>query len=332
MINGLDQLQLPVFSDIEDAAKRLQGLAAKTPLLEYDVLNKQLGARIFIKPEVLQLTGSFKFRGAYNCISRVQKDQAPGGIITCSSGNHAQGVAEAARLCNLPSKIVMPADAPAIKRQRTERSGAVIVPYDRETEDREQMTADLAAADGSLFVPPYDDPYIVAGQGTVGLEMAEQVGSRTEALDIVLVPVGGGGLISGVSLALKHLWPDVAVYSVEPENFDDTARSIAAGERMKNKSPSGSICDALLATAPGELTFEIIKKHVSGGLVISDADVCEAMRYAFRELKLVVEPGGAITLAALLSGQLDVADKRVGIVLSGGNVDPEAYAKIICSD
>ncbi len=332
MTSRQHQPQLPVFADIQDAAKRLQGHAVKTPLLEYDVLNKQLGARILIKPEVLQLTGSFKFRGAYNCISRVQKDDAPGGIITCSSGNHAQGVAEAARLCGLPSKIVMPRDAPAIKRQRTERSGATIVSYDRETENREQITTDLAASDGSLFIPPYDDPNIIAGQGTVGLEMAEQLEPRRDSLDIVLVPVGGGGLISGVSLAVKHIWPDVAIYSVEPENFDDTARSLAAGERKENTALSGSICDALLARSPGELTFEVIKKHVSDGLVISDADVREAMSYAFRELKLIVEPGGAITLAALLSGKIDVAGKKVGIVLSGGNVDPEDYAEIISPD
>jgi threonine dehydratase len=303
----------------------------ETPLLEWGMLNEALGGRVLCKAEPLQRTGSFKFRGAYNRVSRVDRAAFPGGVVACSSGNHAQGVAEAARLCGLDAVIVMPSDAPKIKIARTSQSGAEIVFFDRETEDRNAIARDLCEKLNAALVPPFDDPVVIAGQGTVGLELARQAKAAGAGIDAVLTPISGGGLTAGVALAVKDSFPDAEVWCVEPKGFDDTKRSLASGTRQRNDPAHRSICDALLMPEPGELTFELNKTLLAGGLTVSDADVRHAVAYAWRDMKLVVEPGGAVALAALLSGAFDVKGRTVAIVLSGGNVDPHLFADIICS-
>ncbi len=319
----------PSFADIEAAAARLSGLAVVTPLLEYAALNQRVGGRILVKPEVLQRTGSFKFRGAYNRISRIPEADRGRGVVAYSSGNHAQGVAAAAALLEVPATIVMPADAPAIKIENTRAYGAEVVFYDRFGESREEVTERLVAEWQATLVRPFDDPHIIAGQGTCGLEMARQSKALDTRLDAALVCCGGGGLTAGVATALAELSPETRVFTVEPQGFDDTARSLAAGRRRGNDPAARSFCDALLSPSPGELTFAINRRLVAGGLAVGDAAVAEAMAFAFRTLKLVVEPGGAVALAALLSGRFDARGKTVALTLSGGNVDPALFARTI---
>jgi threonine dehydratase len=304
-------------------------MAVITPLIESSALNKRIGGRILIKPENLQRTGSFKFRGAYNKLSQLPEAARGAGVAAYSSGNHAQGVAAAAALLGLPATIVMPADAPRIKIENTRGYGAEVVLYDRYHEVRDEVAAEIVAERGATLVRPYDDPDIIAGQGTCGLEIAQQAAALGAKLDAVLVCCGGGGLVSGTALALAELTPSTAVYSVEPKSFDDTARSLAAGERLRNDPAARSICDALLAPTPGELTFALNKQLLAGGLVVSDEEAAAAMAYAFRELKLVIEPGGAVALAALLAGRIEAAGKVVALTLSGGNVDAESYCQIL---
>jgi threonine dehydratase len=323
-------MHLPTIDDVADADVRIRPFAAVTPLLESAVLNERVGARVLCKAETLQRTGSFKFRGAYNRISRIDPGEYPGGIVACSSGNHAQGVAEAARLCGLQSVIVMPSDAPQMKITRTTDSGAEVVFYNRDTEDRNAIARDLCKKLNAALVPPFDDPYVIAGQGTAGLELARQAKAAGADLEAVLVPASGGGLSAGIALALASSFPAAKVYCVEPKGFDDTRRSLAAGERLRNERTAGSICDALLIQEPGELTFAINKDRLAGGLAVSDHDVREAVAFGYRELKLVTEPGGAVALAAILSGALNVKGRTIAIVLSGGNVDPHLFASIIC--
>lgn len=319
----------PEFSDIVQAAERIAGLAVHTPLLESPILNAEIGARVLIKPECLQRMGAFKFRGAYNMISTLNHRDCPGGVTTCSSGNHAQGVAEAARLCGLPAVIVMPADAPAVKLARTRRAGAEVITYDRNTENREAIAAEIAAQRKAVFIPPYNSPDIIAGQGTVGLEIMRDAADLGVEPDVVLAPCGGGGLVSGVALAVKHMRADTEVFAVEPEGFDDLKRSLHSGKRESNMKRSGSICDALLAHTPGELTFAINSKLLSGAATVTDEEARHAVRFAYNEFKLVVEPGGAVALAALLARRIDVSDKIVAIVLSGGNIDADLFADIL---
>ena len=327
----MDIQTLPTFADVEDASKRIAGEARLTPVLESAELNARTGGRVLIKPEVLQRTGSFKFRGAYNRISQLDAETCPNGVVAFSSGNHAQGVAAAARLKNLPAVIVMPSDAPALKRANTEGFGATVVTYERGREDRRAIAERIAEERGSVLVPSYDDRHIIAGQGTVGLEFALEAKRRDVDFDILLVPCSGGGLIAGINLAFEHLSPATQVYVVEPEGFDDHARSLQSGKRVANPHATGSICDALLSTQPGEMTFEINRRCVEGAIVVSDDDVRAAVAYAYRELKLVVEPGGAVALAALISGKLDTSGKSVGIVLSGGNVDVDQFCSILAA-
>jgi threonine dehydratase len=320
---------MPVFADIEAAAARLAGQAVVTPLLEFPALDEELGGRILIKPETLQRTGSFKFRGAYNKIRQLPEAGRRAGVVAYSSGNHAQGVAAAARLLGVPATIVMPADAPAIKIENTRNYGAEVLLYDRYREAREEVAAAIVAERGATLVRPYDDPDIIAGQGTCGLEIARQAAAVGLRLDAVLVCCGGGGLTAGSALALAESSPATAVYTVEPEGFDDTARSLAAGRRVANDPGQHSICDALLAATPGELTFAVNQRLLAGGLAVTDEETRAAMAYAFHRLKLVVEPGGAVALAALLSGKFEARGKAVALTLSGGNVDPELFAKAI---
>lgn len=322
---------LPTIDDIRAAADRIADLAVKTPLLEHPVLDDRVGGHVLLKAENLQRVGAFKFRGALNAIRQIDCAQFPGGVVACSSGNHAQGVACAAQLCGMPAVIVMPRDAPALKRQRTAGYGAEVVLYDRDTEDREAIARDIAEKRRAAFVHPFDDPRVISGQGTVGLELMAQAKAMGRTVDAVLVCCSGGGLSSGVALAVKAARPEAEVYTVEPAGFDDFARSLASGTPQSNTRTSGSICDALMATEPGELTFAIGKANFAGGLAVTDDEVRDAMRFAFQELKLVLEPGGAAALAAVLSGKLSTKDRTIACVLSGGNTDPAQYAEIITS-
>ncbi|GAB5376107.1 MAG: threonine/serine dehydratase [Acuticoccus sp.] len=286
------------------------------------MLDDRVGARVFVKPECLQRTGSFKFRGAYNRIAMMEPAERARGIVAASSGNHAQGVAEAARLFGVPATIVMPHDAPAIKRARTERSGARVIGYDRATEDRMAIADAIVAETGATFVPPFDDPGVMAGQGTTGLEIAADLEAAGLAADLVLVPVGGGGLIAGVATAMAARMPGATCCAVEPAGFDDTCRSLVAGSRLGNAARSGSVADALLAEMPGELTFRVNARLVRPGAAVPDAALLRAMAFAAEELKIITEPGGVIALAAVLEGLVDVAGRTVVVVVSGGNVDP----------
>jgi len=326
---GATDRTLPTAADIEAAAQRLAGVAVRTPLINAPVLDDVLQARVFLKAETLQRTGSFKFRGAYNKIASIPQDRHTAGVVAYSSGNHAQGVAAAARLLGLRATIVMPSDAPRAKRERTLALGAEIVPYDRNREDRAAIAERIAGERGATLVPPYDDPLIIAGQGTIGREIVEDLARAGLVPDIVVIGASGGGLAAGISLGVKAKVPDAKLYTVEPEGFDDTRRSFESGKRESNARLSGTICDALMSATPGELTFPITQRLIGQGMTASDAEVARAVRYAFEELKLVVEPGGAIGLAALLAGKLDVKGKVVVGILSGGNVDAALFAKLI---
>jgi len=315
-------------ADIEAAAKRLAGVAVRTPLLQNAVLDRMAHGRVLIKPECFQSIGSFKIRGAYNLLSQLTPEQASQGAVAWSSGNHAQGVALAGKLLGIRTTIVMPEDAPSAKLANTRKLGGEIISYDRYSEDREAIARAIAAERGAAIVPSYDDARIIAGQGTVGLEIAEQSSELGLPIDQVVINCGGGGLTSGCAVALKSRLPNVQIITVEPEDFDDTARSLAGGERVSNRSDVRSICDALLTEMPGQITFDIMREHVSSSVTVSDAEVREAMRFAFRNLKMVVEPGGAAGLAAILSGALDTAGKTTAIIFSGGNVDVELFGSI----
>ena len=313
------------FADVAAAADRLRDVAVPTPLLESEALNALVGGRLLIKAEPLQRTGSFKLRGAYNAISVLR----PRAVVAYSSGNHAQGVALAARLHGIPASIVMPADAPKTKLEGTRALGADVVTYDRVRDDREAIGRAIAERDGAVLIRPYDDPLIIAGQGTTGLELARQATQVGASLEAALVCCGGGGLVAGCAIALTHLVPGIAVHPVEPEGHDDTARSLAAGERCANPAGGSPFCDALLAPMPGELTFAVNARLLAPGLVVTDAEVRTAMQLAFRHLHVVVEPGGAVALAAALTGRLAVRGRTIGIVLSGGNVDAPLFAEVL---
>lgn len=317
------------FADIEAAAARLKGHAVETPLIESPALNEHLGARVLMKLETLQRVGAFKFRGAYNRLVQLSPDERKRGVVAFSSGNHAQGVALAARLLGMPALIVMPSDAPAVKVAATRGYGAEIKLYDRLTESREAIAAEIAASRGAVVVPAFDDPHIIAGQGTVALEMFAQAEPLDAVFDLVLAPVSGGGLLAGVSEVVKTLSPATEVWGVEPFAFDDLRQSLEIGERVAIKPTGRSLCDALESPAPGEITFPMLKRNLAGAVGITDAEVTEAMRYAFSTLKLVVEPGGSVGLAALLTGKVAAKGKTVGLVLSGGNVDPDLFARVI---
>lgn len=321
--------ELPIFSDIALAAKRIRGEAILTPLLENAKLNALVGGRVFIKAECLQRTGSFKFRGAWNCISKLDPAANTGGVVAYSSGNHAQGVAAAAQLRGVPALIVMPEDTPEIKKANTKAYGAEVVTYDRATESREEIANQYTAKRGAVLVPPFEHPDIIAGQGTCGLEIIDELQARGVALDDMLVNCSGGGLTAGVALAFSEKSPKTKVHSVEPEGFDDYARSLRSGVREKNASAAGSICDALLTPQPGEMTFAMNKERLAEGYAVSETEVRRAVRFAFETLKLVAEPGGSVGLAAVLSGKISAKDKNIAIILSGGNVDAKLFADIL---
>ena len=319
----------PTIADIRAAAHRIAAHRVETPLIESHALNERLGGRVLLKAESLQRTGSFKFRGAANFILGLDPSERRGGVVAYSSGNHAQGVAAAAKLAGIAATIVMPADAPAIKLANTRALGAEVVIYDRERESREAIAAEIQRARGAVLAPPFEHPAIIAGQGTVGLELAQAARARGVRMDAVLVPCGGGGLIAGIATALAEEAPEAAVFAVEPVGFDDTRRSLAAGTRLANAAGGRTICDALMAPMPGELTLSINRRRLAGGLAVDDDAVRAAVAYAFRVLKLVVEPGGAVGLAALLSGAFPAQGRTVVVVLSGGNVDAELLCRIL---
>ena len=324
--------EAPTYDDVVAAAEQIAGPAVITPLLESPLLNEKLGGRLLVKAECLQRSGAFKFRGAYNRISRFGDEQRKAGVVAFSSGNHAQGVAMVARMLNVPAVIVMPTDAPEIKLANTRAYGAEVVMYDRETESREEIGERLAAERKATLVPSYDDPFIIAGQGTVGLEIAAQAREMDAKLDAVIVPCGGGGLISGCALALSEEYPKAKLFAAEPEGFDDTARSLAAGERLCNDPGGKTFCDALVLPTPGAFTFSINRRLLAGGFALGDAETARAMKAAFQYLKLVVEPGGAVALAAALTGAYDCRGKNVSVVCSGGNVDPGVFAAALGAD
>jgi len=318
--------RIPEFADIEAAARRIAPWAVVTPLLESPALNARAGTRVLLKVEPFQRTGSFKFRGACNRILLIPEAERKGGVVAFSSGNHAQGVAAAAGLFGLAATIVMPADAPRAKIEGTRAYGAKIVSYDRKRDDREAIARRIQEETGATLIKPFDDPFIVAGQGTAGLEMAAQARALDCEIGRVFVPVSGGGLLAGISLAFAQMSPATKVMAVEPDSYDGMGRSLVAGMRVAAPADKSSIADSLQAPTPGEVPFAVAKSHVAGGVAVTDDDLARAVSYAVRTLKIVVEPGGAAGLAALLSSNLHNKSEAVGVVLSGGNVDPETIA------
>ncbi len=315
-------------ADIEAAAQRLKGIAVETPLLQSAVLDAKVGGKVLLKAECLQRTGSFKIRGAYNLLSQLSKEQAERGVVAWSSGNHAQGVAAAGGMLGIHTAIVMPEDAPRAKLENTRRLGGEVITFDRYTGDRELIARALAEERGAEIVPSYEHDHIIAGQGTVGLEIAEQSVALGSPAEQVIIPCGGGGLTSGSAVALHARLPDVKVYTAEPQHYDDTLQSLQKGERVSVPTDVPSLCDALLTNSPGQMTFDIMRSKVAGGFVVTEDEVKSAMRFAFQELKLVVEPGGAAALAAVLAGKIETRNHTTVVVLSGGNVDADVFASI----
>jgi len=316
------------YQGVRDAARQLLGHAVRTPLIESPALNARVGGRVLIKVETLQRAGAFKFRGAWNRISRLTPDEVTRGVVAYSSGNHAQAVACAARMMETSAVIVMPTDSPKVKVEGVIAFGGEVRTYDRYSESREAIGEEIARTRGSILVRPFDDPFVIEGQGTIGLEIMEDVEAQDLRLDQLVCGASGGGMIAGINLAMAALSPETPVIAVEPRDYNDMQLSIAADERLTHAPAPGTICDSLMTDRPGELTFPI-NRRVDRVETVSDAEVAEAVRYAFRELKLVVEPGGAVSLAAVLSGQVEARDRTTAIILSGGNVDPALFAAII---
>lgn len=321
---------LPTFQDVLDAETRVCAVVRETPVLSHPQIDAMAGAQIFIKAECLQVTGSFKIRGAMNRLAQIPDSQKAAGVVAFSSGNHAQGVARAARLLGMPAAIVMPSDAPKVKVQGVQADGGEVVPYDRNTEDRNEIAARLAADRGAVLVPSFDDRDIIAGQGTAGLEFARQAEAMGGPLDHLICCTGGGGLISGMALAFEQLSPATSIWTAEPDGHSDWKRSLETGEIVANAPGTRSICDAILTPEPGHMTFAIGKRLLAGGLSVSDQSVRAAMRMAFRYLRIVTEPGGATALATIVDGVPgEMRGKRVGIMVTGGNVDAGQFADII---
>jgi threonine dehydratase len=320
---------VPTFADVQAAADRIAPYAIRTPLVESWQLNALTGARVFLKLETLQRTGSFKFRGACNRLAMIPESARRAGVVAFSSGNHAQGVAAAAALFGMPALIVMPKDAPRPKIEGTRSLGATIVEYDRVRDDREAIAAKICAERGAVLVRPFDDAGIIAGQGTVGLEIAKGAGRLGVELDEVLVPCSGGGLVSGVALGLGGARTSAKVRSVEPENFAGMKLSLEAGRRVSAPGGPLSIADALMAPIPGEIVFEVARQVLAPGLTVSDANLKSAVVFAAEKLKLLVEPGGAAALAALLAGKIDAKGKTVALVVSGGNAEFGAIVQMV---
>jgi len=317
-------VELPIdLSDIERAAARLKGVAHRTPTVTSRTLDTAAGAQVLLKAEGFQRMGAFKFRGAYNAVSQLSEDELAGGVVTSSSGNHAQALALAASLCRTHATILMPRDAPASKRAATEGYGAEVIEFDRWKDDRDGMTLRVADERGATLIHAYDDPRIMAGAGTCGLELAQDAGDE---LDVVVVPCGGGGLLSGSAVAVKALAPDCRVVGVEPEASSDFQQSLAAGERVA-VDVGRSICDGQLLATPGRATFAVVSALVDEVVTVSDDEVRDAMRLLFERCKLVAEPSGASALAAVLAGR--IAGDRIGVILSGANIDAARFAELL---
>lgn len=310
---------------IEAARARIDGRARRTPLLSSPFLDEIAGRRLFVKAECLQHTGSFKFRGGWSAVSALELSVRARGVIAFSSGNHAQGVALAAQLHGIPAVIIMPSDAPKLKIANTRAFGAEVVLYDRVTEDRDEIGARLSSERGLTLIKPFDEPQVIAGQGTTGLEIAEQAAEEGIDTATVLVPCGGGGLTSGIALALEARAPGFKVRPCEPKDFEDTTRSLASGQIERNAALQGSICDAIITPQPGNITFPILKRLCGPGLVVTDEEALDAMELAFKRLKIVVEPGGAVALAAALFHGKEIHGDTVIAVTSGGNVDTDVF-------
>lgn len=308
--------------DIRSAAAQIKGKAVRTPLIENPLLNEIAGGRVFVKAECLQNAGAFKFRGAYNRLSRFSDAEKAAGVLAFSSGNHAQGVALAARMLGIKAIIIMPEDAPQLKVDGTRGYGAEVVFYDRYKEDREEVAATVAGDTGMVVVPPYNNEFIMAGQGTVGLEITEDLAAQGVTPDQALINCGGGGLASGTFTALYDRYPELDGYAIEPEEFDDVKRSLETGSIQQVDFGARSICDALLTPSPGTLTFPILAGHGVKGLTVTDAEAREAVAFAANTLKLVGEPGGVVSLAAVLKGKVETKGKNTVCVISGGNIDP----------
>jgi threonine dehydratase len=314
--------------EIRAAAKRLEPVIVRTPLISSPTLDEIVGGKVFLKAENLQRTGSFKIRGAYNLLSQLTPEQAERGVIAFSSGNHAQAVAAAGTMLGIETTIVMPEDAPKIKIENTRKLGGTTVLYDRYTGDREAIAREMAAERGCEVVPSYDHERIIAGQGTAGLEIVEQCEEAGVVPDQVFINCSGGGLSAGCAIAIRSQLPDTSVHPVEPEQYDDTCRSLESGQREQVDVSASSICDALQVATPGEITFSINKELLGSGVRVSDNEVRDAIRFAFIHLKLVVEPGGAASLAAVLCGKVDARDKVTVAMMSGGNIDAAMFASI----
>lgn len=329
MRNSVSSAVNPTVADVRGAAKRLSGHAIRTPLLSNPHLDSVAGRRVLLKCENLQRTGSFKFRGAFNAISQMTGEQRKSGVVAVSSGNHAQGVAEAARLFGIAATIVMPADAPETKRSRTERAGARVIAYDRRREDRDTLAARLIAEEGGTLIHPYDNFDVIAGQGTVALEIAEDCAARDLVPDGVVTPCGGGGLSAGCAVTLRELLSRARLTLVEPEGYDDMGRSLRAGQIDLGDHTVGTVCDALMAPFPGPRAFAMHEANQTAAVTVGDREALAAVAFAFRELKLVVEPGGAVALAAVLSRRDEIPGETLVVVLSGGNVDGAVMARAL---
>ena len=319
---------LPTPDDVAQAARRLRGQVVRTPAIRNSLLDQMTGGTIVLKAECLQRTGSFKLRGATNAVLQLDETQRRAGVLTYSSGNHGQALACAAASLGIEATVFMPEDAPEVKVASTRRWGAEIIRFDRRTDDREALARAHAARTGAVIIPPFEHPHVIAGQGTLALELLEDADATIDAL---LVCTGGGGMVAGCALAMEGASPGTRVWAVEPEGSDDTLRSLRSGTRQGNAPGGSGLCDALLSPMPGEMTFAVNRTRLAGGLVVSDAEVLAAVAFAFTHLKLVVEPGGAVALAALLAGKMDARGKVVGAVLSGGNVDAGVFARALAA-
>ncbi len=317
------------YDAITSAYSRISSTIRRTPLLNSPLLDEIAGRQIWAKAECLQQTGSFKFRGAMSAITSLSAEQAKSGVVAFSSGNHAQGVALAARMNDIPAVIIMPSDAPKVKIENTRKYGAEVVLYDRATQDRDEIGAKISQDRGLELIKPFDDFRVIAGQGTVGLEIAEQAAENNATLGATLVCCGGAGLTSGIALAMAETAPSTTVFPVEPEGFDDVARSLASGQHETNDTTSGGLCDAIITPTPGQLTLPILLKHCPRGLVISEEQALMAMRLAFEYLRVVVEPGGAVALAAAIYHNASLPEGPIAAVLSGGNVDIDIFQRAL---
>ncbi|MGG5888905.1 threonine ammonia-lyase [Falsiroseomonas sp. HC035] len=324
-------MKLPTHDDVRAAAARISGKIIRTPMLRHRLLDEMAGGTILVKPEPLQRTGSFKLRGATNAALRMTEAARAGGVVTHSSGNHGQAVACAAAMLGMRALVAMPMDAPAIKVESTRRWGAELTFFDRRTTDREKLAEQLAAERGGTVLPPFDHPDVIAGQGTLALELIEDATAAGLSLDSLAVCTGGGGLIAGCALAAEGASPATQVWAVEPEGWDDTRLSLEAGQRVANDGQGPTLCDALLSLRPGALTFAVNQPRLAGAVVVTRAEVFRAMRFAFEHLKIVAEPGGAVALAAVLAGKVQARGRTVGLVISGGNVDPAVFAEALAA-